>query len=63
MDPIKAAWSLLLVLLIMIFLQSVMIFLACAEWKIASTCDRGSGIKDVTLEVVTAIAILIGARK
>lgn len=63
MDPVKAAWIILILFLLIVFAQTLMIFLACAVWGIASTCDRGAGVKDVMLEVLTAVAILLGASR
>jgi len=64
MDPIRGAWILLLALVIGVFASGVLIWVGCAVLHEPSMCARsGAGLRDITLEIVTAISVLIAAGK
>jgi len=62
-DPIKGAWWLLLVFVLTLAANSVMLFMGCAWMGVAAVCDKGEGLKQLGLEMLTAIAVLIAAGK
>jgi hypothetical protein len=61
-DPVKGAFIVLILLVAGVLSSSAFIFVGCF-YSIAALCDRGAGIKDVTLEIITVLAIILGARK
>lgn len=61
-DPVRGAWIVLLSLVGGLILNSAFLFVECGIFLITVSCERaGSNIKDVTLEVITATALLITA--
>jgi hypothetical protein len=58
-DPVWGAWVLLLVLVASVLVGQVGVFAACAV--LDRMCDRPlGGLTQIGMEVLTAIAILIG---
>ena len=63
-DPVWGAWILLLGLLVAVFLNSVFLFVGCAVFHEPTICARtGNNLRDVTLELITALAILVSQRR
>ena len=64
MDPVRGAWILLLALIGGVVLNSAFLFIGCAILVVPQMCAHtGEGLRDVTLEIITAISVLIAAGK
>lgn len=61
-DPLKGAFLLIAGLICLLALTNLFIFLGCIL-KAETLCTRPVNISQVTLELITAIAVLIAARK
>jgi hypothetical protein len=61
-DPLRGAFLLIAGLICLIALTNLMIFAGCVL-KVETLCTRPTNIGQVTLELITAIAVLIAARK
>jgi hypothetical protein len=63
-DPITGAWWLMLALIATVALNTVFLFVGCAILGVAAMCERtGNNLRDVTLELLAAIAILVTQRR
>ena len=63
-DPVRGAWLLLLALVLTVALNTAFLFVGCAVLAVQAMCEKtGESLRDVTLEIITAIAVLIGTRK
>jgi hypothetical protein len=63
-DPVRGAWVLLMALVVTVAANSVFLFLGCAIFQVAAMCERtGNNLKDITLELITAIAVLVSVRR
>lgn len=63
-DPVWGAWVLLLVLVLALFANTAFLFLGCAVFKVQAVCEKtGANLRDVTLELITAIAVLVSQRR
>ena len=63
-DPIWGAWVLLLALVGAVFMNTVFLFVGCAVFHEPTICARtGSNLRDVTLELITALAILVSQKR
>lgn len=63
-DPVWGAFVLLLVLVGAVFANTVFLFLGCAVFHEPTICARtGNNLRDVTLELITAMAILVSQRR
>ena len=63
MDPIKAAWSILLAFLVAVCLNTAMVFVACTSFHVQTMCERDLGLQNIFVEMLTAVAILLGASR
>lgn len=62
-DPLKGAWWLLMALVIGLIANSLGLLVGCA-FGVQGLCDRnGDNLRQVALEVLTAIALLISQRR
>jgi hypothetical protein len=61
-DPLRGAFILIAGLIGLVALTNLMIFVGCIL-NIESLCTRQVNTGQVTLELITAIAVLIAARK
>jgi hypothetical protein len=61
-DPLKGAFILIAALICLVALTNLLIFAGCVM-KAETLCTRPVNIGQVTLELITAIAVLIAARK
>jgi hypothetical protein len=63
-DPIHGAFVLLLAMTLGLIANSLMLQVGCAVFQVASMCERSTdNMKDVALELITAIALLVSQRK
>jgi hypothetical protein len=63
-DPLWGAWVLLMALVVAVFANTVFIFVGCAVFHESAICARtGANLRDVTLELITAIAVLVSQRR
>lgn len=64
-DPIRGAWIILLALLGLLAFNTALVFVACSVLRSDVVCQRWTGENATSLgvEVLAAIAILIGAAK
>jgi hypothetical protein len=63
-DPVWGAWILLLALVLGVILNTVFIFVGCAVFHEPTICARtGGNLRDVALELITAIAVLVSQRR
>lgn len=63
-DPVKGAWIVLMALVMGVILNTVMLFVGCAVFHEQSFCERsGNNLRDVTLEIITAVAVLVSQRR
>jgi hypothetical protein len=63
-DPIWGAWVLLLALVVTVAANSAFLFVGCAVFQVQAMCERtGNNLKDITLELITAIAVLVSVRR
>jgi hypothetical protein len=63
-DPIHGAWVLLMALVLTVAANSGFLFVGCAIFRVAEMCQRtGNNLKDITLELITAIAVLVSVRR
>lgn len=63
-DPVFLAWIVLMALVLGVILNTVLLFLGCAEFHEQSFCERtGNNLRDVTLEIITAVAVLVSQRR
>lgn len=47
-----------------VILNTVLLFLGCAVLHEQSFCERtGNNLRDVTLEIITAVAVLVSQRR
>ena len=53
----------MLVFVSMLALDSVLLFMGCIFMGVAAVCDKGEGLRQLGLEMLTAIAVLIAAGK
>jgi hypothetical protein len=62
-DPVWGAWIVLLLLVGAVLLQQVLVFVGCLLGVQPMCTRRGENLSAVALEVLTAIAVLISARR
>jgi hypothetical protein len=63
-DPIRGAWILLLALIATVAANTAFLFVGCAILSVQAMCERtGNNLKDITLELITAIAVLVSVRR
>jgi hypothetical protein len=63
-DPVFGAWILLVMLVLGVIANTVFLFVGCAVFHEPTICARtGGNLRDVTLELITAVAVLISARR
>jgi hypothetical protein len=63
-DPVFGAWILLVMLVLGVLANSAFLFVGCAVFHEPTICARtGGNLRDVTLELITAVAVLISARR
>lgn len=63
-DPIWGAWVLLLAMVGAVFANTVFLFVGCAFMHEPTICARtGNNLRDVTLELITALAILVSQKR
>lgn len=63
-DPVWGAWILLLVIAAGVAVNSILIFVGCVLLGEATACARtGSQLRDITLELLTSLAILVSVRR
>jgi hypothetical protein len=63
-DPLWGAWVLLLALVSVVGINSGFLFVGCAVMHEPTICARtGSNLRDIALELVTAIAVLVSQRR
>ena len=62
-DPLKGAWILLLALVLGLIANSLGLQLGCA-FGVQAMCERNTdNLRQVALEVITAIALLVSQRR
>lgn len=63
-DPIYGAWILILALILTLAANTAFLFVGCAILSVQAMCERtGNNLKDVALELVAAIAVLLSQRR
>jgi hypothetical protein len=63
-DPLWGAWVLLLALVLGVIANAMLIFVGCAIFHEPTICARsGDNLRDVTLELITAIAVLVSQKR
>lgn len=63
-DPVFGAWLLILALILTLAANSAFLFVGCAVLQVQSMCEKtGNNLRDVALELVTAIAVLLSQRR
>jgi hypothetical protein len=63
-DPVWGAFVLLLALVLGVLANTLFLFLGCAVFHEPTICARtGGNLRDVALELITAVAVLISARR
>jgi hypothetical protein len=63
-DPIKGAWILLLAVIGGLIADSLLLLYGCAVMQVAALCERNTdNLRQVSLEAMTAIALLISQRR
>lgn len=63
-DPIFGGWVILMTIVLLVGMNSVFLFVGCAVWHVPEICTfRGERIANIGLELITAVAVLIAARK
>jgi hypothetical protein len=63
-DPVRGAFVLLFAMTLGLIANSLMLQVGCAVFQVTSMCERSTdNMKDVALELITAIALLVSQRK
>jgi hypothetical protein len=63
-DPVRGAFILLLALVLALFVNTAFNFVGCAVFHEPTICARtGGNLRDVALELITAIAVLVSQRR
>jgi hypothetical protein len=63
-DSVRGAWILLLALIATVAANTAFLFVGCAILSVQAMCERtGNNLKDITLELITAIAVLVSVRR
>lgn len=61
-DAVKGAFIVLVLLVCGLVLATSGILAGCF-YGIAPLCEKGSGVNDVTQQIITVLAIILGARR
>lgn len=63
-DPVYGAFILILALIVTLAANSMIILVGCAFFQVQAMCEKtGNNLKDIAVELVAAIAILISQRR
>lgn len=62
-DPLKGAWILLLTMIGALFLLAVLQFVGCVFFHSEATCAKGEGLRDLGMEVLAAVLVLLAQRR
>lgn len=63
-DPIQGAWVLLLCMVLGLIANSLFLLWGCGVLQVQAMCERSTdNLKDIAMEVITAIALLISQRR
>lgn len=63
-DPVQGAFWLILALIVTLAANTAFLFVGCAVLSVQSMCERtGNNLRDVALELITAIAVLLSQRR
>jgi hypothetical protein len=63
-DPVRGAWILILALIATVAANTAFLFVGCAILQVQAMCERtGNKLRDVALELITAVAVLLSQRR